>query len=127
MAATTTPIPSPYSLPFVGHVLQIERELPIRSFMRLAKEHGEIYQLNLLGEFSLLPQLPIHFGTEFTDSRAAGRKVVMINSSALLKEMCDPKRFIKAVSGPLAEVRHGLGDGLFTVFSIVPVCSPENS
>lgn len=39
---------------------------------------------------------------------------LFISSQALLNEICDEKRFTKVVSGPLIEVRHAAGDGLFT-------------
>lgn len=39
-----------------------------------------------------------------------------ISSVELLNEICDEKRFHKAVSGGLKEVRNGVGDGLFTAF-----------
>ena len=44
----TTPIPSPPSIPFLGHVAQIEKDIPVRSLMLLAKQYGGIYQLNIL-------------------------------------------------------------------------------
>jgi cytochrome P450/NADPH-cytochrome P450 reductase len=45
----TTPIPQPPAIPFLGNVTTIESEVPIRSFLLLAKQYGEIYQLNILG------------------------------------------------------------------------------
>ncbi|KAJ3487812.1 hypothetical protein NLI96_g3280 [Meripilus lineatus] len=93
----TTPIPSPPSIPFLGHVTQIEKEVPMRSFMLLAQQYGEIYELNMIG-----------------------RKVVFLNSYNLLQEVCDEKRFRKSVNAPLIEVRNGLGDGLFTAFPDEP-------
>ena len=45
----TTPIPSPPSVPFLGHARIIDREVAINSYNLLAKQYGEIYQLNLLG------------------------------------------------------------------------------
>lgn len=41
----TTPIPCPPSLPFLGHVTQIEKEVPLRSFVLLAKQYGEIFEM----------------------------------------------------------------------------------
>ena len=46
----TVPIPSPPAIPFLGHVNTIDRDLPIRSLMLLAKQYGEIYQLSVYGE-----------------------------------------------------------------------------
>lgn len=38
----------------------------------------------------------------------------MCNSYALQNELSDDKRFKKVVRGPLEQVRHATGDGLFT-------------
>ena len=46
----TTPIPQPPAIPFLGNITAIDNELPLRSFRLLAKQYGEIYQLNLMGE-----------------------------------------------------------------------------
>lgn len=47
----TTPIPSPPSIPFLGHVQSIDRDVPIHSYSLLAKQYGEIYKLNFLGTY----------------------------------------------------------------------------
>ncbi len=44
-----TPIPTPPAVPFLGHVNTIDKDLPIRSLDLLARQYGEIYQLNVLG------------------------------------------------------------------------------
>ena len=54
---------------------------------------GEIFKLNILG-----------------------REAFFVSSVELLNEICDEKRFHKAVEGSLAQVRNGIGDGLFTAF-----------
>ncbi|KAF7312594.1 Fatty acid hydroxylase [Mycena indigotica] len=87
----TTAIPQPPSVPFLGNVANIEREVPLRSFVLLAKTYGEIYELNVLGNHSNI-----------------------ISSHALVNEVSDEKRFQKRVGGGLAEVRNLVGDGLFT-------------
>ena len=46
----TTPIPSPPALPLLGHVTQIDKEVPLRTFELLADQYGEIYQLNLISK-----------------------------------------------------------------------------
>ena len=46
----TTLIPSPPALPLLGHVTQIDKEVPLRTFELLADQHGEIYQLNLISK-----------------------------------------------------------------------------
>ncbi|ESK91468.1 cytochrome p450 [Moniliophthora roreri MCA 2997] len=87
----TTPIPQPPSIPFVGNITSIDKEVPINGFMLLAKQYGEIYQLNILG-----------------------RTVVHLNTHALINEVSDDKRFKKLVGGALFNVRKLVGDGLFT-------------
>lgn len=42
-----------------------------------------------------------------------GKRINYVSSHALLNELCDEKRFVKKVGGPLAELRHGVHDGLF--------------
>lgn len=39
---------------------------------------------------------------------------IFIGSHELLNEVCDEKRFTKAVQGGLANIRNGVHDGLFT-------------
>ncbi|KAI0738944.1 bifunctional P-450:NADPH-P450 reductase [Daedaleopsis nitida] len=87
----TTPIPSPPSLPILGHVTQIEKEVPHRSFELLADQYGEIYELNLISRTSILAC-----------------------SYELQNELSNEKRFQKVITGSLVQVRNGLGDGLFT-------------
>ncbi|GJE90389.1 bifunctional P-450/NADPH-P450 reductase [Phanerochaete sordida] len=85
------PIPAPPSIPFLGHIGTIDAVLPVSSFYLLAKQYGEIYQLNMLG-----------------------KKLVVVNSQELLHEVSDEKRFRKVVQSGLVEVRNAAGDGLFT-------------
>ncbi|KAI0729796.1 cytochrome P450 [Fomitopsis betulina] len=87
----TTPIPCPPSLPFLGHVTQIEKEVPLRSFVLLAKQYGEIFEML---QFS--------------------RSLLVVSSYELLNDACDDRRFVKNPSGSLEQVRNGVGDGLFT-------------
>ena len=65
----TTPIPSPPSLPFLGNLTALEKEVPQRSFELLADQYGEIYQLNLISRspssmhcanFALTPALTLN-------------------------------------------------------------------
>jgi hypothetical protein len=44
------PIPQPPTIPFIGNVTSLEKEVPLRSFQLLAETYGEIYQLNTLGD-----------------------------------------------------------------------------
>ena len=45
-----------------------------------------------------------------------GLQRIVINSVELNEEICDDKRFCKAVAGPLERIRRGVGDGLFTAY-----------
>ncbi|KAJ6600950.1 fatty acid hydroxylase [Mycena vulgaris] len=91
------PIPQPPTIPFIGNVTSLEKEVPLRSFQLLAKTYGEIYQLDLLG-----------------------RNLVCVSSYALANEVSDDTRFKKRVAGGLMEVRNLVGDGLFTAHADEP-------
>ncbi|KAF8588667.1 fatty acid hydroxylase [Ramaria rubella] len=91
---TITPIPQPPTIPFLGNVHLLDKEVPIKSFLLLAKEYGTIYQLTLPGP----------------------RTSILVSSIELVDQVCDQKRFHKAVRGALVQVRHLTGDGLFTAF-----------
>ena len=103
------PIPRPPTVPFLGNVTQIESEVPLRSFELLAKQYGEIYQLDMLGKYSLFQKACV------TDTTPSGYQQVVISSYELLNEVSDEKRFRKKVTSGLWEVRNAAGDGLFTV------------
>jgi cytochrome P450/NADPH-cytochrome P450 reductase len=99
----TTPIPQPPAVPFLGNIANVESEVPVRSHLLLAKQYGEIYQLNVLGKIFL-----------------------MVNSYDLVAEVSDDTRFKKVPAGPLKEVRRAAGDGLFTlVLSCVCIHSSD--
>ncbi|TID25135.1 fatty acid hydroxylase [Venturia nashicola] len=87
------PIPGPPGLPLLGNLTDLDPVDGIGSLGRLADKYGEIYKLNL-----------------------AGMDKLFISSVSLLNDMCDEKRFTKAVQGALEEVRHGVQDGLFTAY-----------
>nr|POE71415.1 bifunctional cytochrome p450/nadph--p450 reductase [Quercus suber] len=87
----TTPIPGPKGYPIVGNVTDVDPELPIASLQTLAHQYGEIFSLTVFG-----------------------RRITVIASQRLLNEVCDEKRFGKAVKAALAELRAGITDGLFT-------------
>ncbi|KAJ7470037.1 cytochrome P450 [Mycena galericulata] len=40
------PIPQPPAIPFIGNVTALDKDVPLRSSILLAKTYGEIYQLN---------------------------------------------------------------------------------
>ncbi|KAJ7740466.1 fatty acid hydroxylase [Mycena maculata] len=87
----SVPIPQPPTIPFIGNVASLERDVPLRSFDLLAKTYGEIYQLDMLGN-----------------------NLIVVSSHALTNEVSDEARFQKRVTGGLAQVRNLVGDGLFT-------------
>ncbi|KAF8185259.1 cytochrome P450 [Mycena galopus ATCC 62051] len=93
----SVPIPQPPSIPFIGNVTALDKDVPLRSFVLLAKTYGEIYQLNILGT-----------------------TIVSVNSYALTNEVSDEKRFKKQVAAGLYEVRNLAGDGLFSAFNDEP-------
>ena len=43
----THPIPQPLRIPFLGNIASIDRAVPVNSLLRLAKQYGEIYRLDL--------------------------------------------------------------------------------
>lgn len=84
-------IPKPPGLPIVGNALSVDASAPVQHMMALAKEHGEIYVLDLVG-------------TPF----------VVVSGADLVAEVSDESRFGKVVRGPLRKLRAITGNGLFT-------------
>ncbi|KAE9403346.1 cytochrome P450 [Gymnopus androsaceus JB14] len=93
----TTQIPQPPRIPFIGNVTQLDRELPIHTFTLLAQQYGEIFKLDILG-----------------------RETIYLNTQELVNEVSDETRFRKKIGGGLMQVRHALGDGLFTAHQEEP-------
>ncbi|KAJ7808338.1 cytochrome P450 [Mycena olivaceomarginata] len=87
----SVPIPQPPTIPFIGNVTSVEKEVPLRSFRLLAKTYGEIFQLNMLGQ-----------------------TVLFVSSHKLVNEVSDDSRFHKRAAAALREVRNLVGDALFT-------------
>ncbi|KAF9263922.1 cytochrome P450 [Marasmius fiardii PR-910] len=87
----TTPIPQPPAIPFIGNITSVDREVPINGFSLLAKQYGEIYQLDMLG-----------------------KTVIFLNSRELVNEVSNDSKFKKTIASGLVEVRKLLGDGLVT-------------
>ncbi|CAG7932978.1 unnamed protein product [Penicillium olsonii] len=85
------PIPGPKGVPFLGNIYDIEAEVPVNSFERLAESYGPIFRLTTFG-----------------------RPRVFVSSHELVNEVCDEERFSKMVSAGLHEIRNGVNDGLFT-------------
>ena len=85
------PIPHPPRTPVLGNMLTVDGDAPIQDLMRIAREAGA----DLLARH---------------DGHAAGRRL----GRDLVAELCDEKRFDKAVRGSLRRVRMLGGDALFT-------------
>jgi len=91
------PIPHPPRLPIIGNLPQVFGETIVQELVALAKQYSPIYEL-------VIP------GTRF----------YVVSSHELTRELCDEKRFHKAVHGVLMEVRRFAGDGLFTALPDEP-------
>jgi cytochrome P450/NADPH-cytochrome P450 reductase len=90
-ALSQAAIPQPRPKPLLGNVPDLDPSGPVQGFMRLAGEHGPIYKLDL------------PTGT-----------LVVVSSQALVDELCDERRFEKALHPPLLETRDLVADALFT-------------
>jgi cytochrome P450 / NADPH-cytochrome P450 reductase len=92
-----SPIPRPPTKPVVGNMLSLDATAPIQHMMRLAKELGPIYWLDMMGA-----------------------PLVVVSGADLVDEISDEKRFDKSVRGSLRRVRAVGGDGLFTAHTNEP-------
>jgi cytochrome P450/NADPH-cytochrome P450 reductase len=99
MASTNklNPIPHPPTKPVVGNMLSLDSTTPVQHMMRLAKELGPIYWLDMMGA-----------------------PLVVVSGADLVDEISDEKRFDKSVRGSLRRVRAVGGDGLFTAHTNEP-------
>ena len=88
---TENSIPQPQGLPVLGNMLTVDANAPLQALMRIAREQGPLFQLNMMGTPLVI---------------ASGHEVV--------EELCDESRFDKAVRGSLRRIRAIGGDGLFT-------------
>jgi cytochrome P450 / NADPH-cytochrome P450 reductase len=85
------PIPHPPRTPVLGNMLTVDGDAPIQDLMRIAREQGPIFWLDMMGT-----------------------PLVVVSGADLVTELCDEKRFDKAVRGSLRRVRMLGGDALFT-------------
>jgi cytochrome P450/NADPH-cytochrome P450 reductase len=85
------PIPHPPRLPIIGNLPQVFGDTIVQELVALARQYNPIYEM-------VIP------GTRF----------YVVSSHELVKELCDERRFYKAVHGVLLEIRRFAGDGLFT-------------
>src|SRR5712671_6861566 len=99
MASTNrlSPIPHPPTKPVVGNMLSLDSTAPVQHLVRLTKELGPIFWLDMMGA-----------------------PLVIVSGHDLVEELSDEKRFDKAVKGSLRRVRAVAGDGLFTAHTNEP-------
>ncbi|WP_343527009.1 cytochrome P450 [Sphingomonas sp.] len=90
-------IPQPKGYPLIGNIAELDPKAPVQSLMRLAREHGSLFRIEMFG-----------------------RGLVIVGSQALTEELCDESRFQKALHRPLQEARYVGGDGLFTAHDEEP-------
>lgn len=90
-------IPQPPPSFLVGNMFDVSTEIPIQSLMKLARDYGPIYQLEVMG-----------------------RRIVVVSSYDLVNELCDETRFDKGVRAALQLIRGFAGDGLFTAYTSEP-------
>ncbi|MCP1971349.1 bifunctional cytochrome P450/NADPH--P450 reductase [Bradyrhizobium elkanii] len=86
-----SPIPHPPTKPVVGNMLSLDSTAPVQHLVKLSKELGPIFWLDMMGA-----------------------PLVIVSGHDLVDELSDEKRFDKAVRGSLRRVRAVGGDGLFT-------------
>jgi len=91
------PIPRPPTKPVVGNMLSLDSAAPVQHLVRLTKELGPIFWLDMMGA-----------------------PLVIVSGHDLVDELSDEKRFDKAVRGSLRRVRAVGGDGLFTADTSEP-------
>ena len=91
------PIPHPPKKPVVGNMLSLDANAPVQHLVRLTKELGPIFWLDMMGA-----------------------PLVIVSGHDLVDELSDEKRFDKAVRGSLRRVRAIGGDGLFTADTSEP-------
>lgn len=86
-------IPRPPGIPILGNVFDVNPNETWNSLIRLAKDYGPIFKIKVLG-----------------------KQIVFISNVELLQEICDQRRFRKAVTGPIVEMRRCANDCLFTTY-----------
>jgi cytochrome P450/NADPH-cytochrome P450 reductase len=91
------PIPHPPKKPVVGNMLSLDPNAPVQHLVKLSKELGPIFWLDMMGA-----------------------PIVIVSGHDLIDELSDEKRFDKTVRGALRRVRAVGGDGLFTADTTEP-------
>lgn len=106
----TQPIPGPPGLPLLGNLTDLDPLDGMGSLGRLADKYGKLSLSSFISVANLTSTGEIY------KLNLAGVDKLFISSVSLLNEVCDEKRFTKAVSGALEEIRNGVEDGLFTAY-----------
>jgi cytochrome P450 / NADPH-cytochrome P450 reductase len=91
------PIPNPPRTFLLGNLLALGATTPVQDLMKLAREYGPIYWLDM-----------------------RGKPLIVVSGFSLVDELCDEARFDKSVRGPLRRLRSFAGDGLFTAYTQEP-------
>lgn len=91
------PIPHPPRKGPLGNLPDIHTETRVQDMMKLARQYGPIYELEL-----------------------AGVRLVIISGFDLVDELCDEQRFDKLLGPALQSGRATAGDGLFTAWTHEP-------
>ncbi|HEX4946888.1 MAG TPA: cytochrome P450, partial [Blastocatellia bacterium] len=94
---TLARIPEPPETFLLGHLLTLSADNTVQDLIRLARELGPIFRLEI-----------------------RGRVGIIVSGFELVDELSDEKRFDKAVRGALKIVRGFGGDGLFTAKTSEP-------
>lgn len=84
-------IPEPAGLPWLGHITQVDPEIPLAYFKAVADQYGEVFRLRFLS-----------------------RTIIFVTTQAMVNETCDEQRFQKCIDTVLGQIRNGVHDGLFT-------------
>src|SRR5258708_13327341 len=102
MASTNrlSPIPHPPTKPVVGNMLSLDSTAPVQHLVRLTKELGPIFWLDMMGA-----------------------PLVIVSGHDLVEELSDEKRFAKPARGSLRRVRAVVGARLLTANPPHPHCT----
>lgn len=91
------PIPYPPRKGPLGNLLDLHTETRIEDMIKLAREYGPIFELEL-----------------------SSHRLVIVSGFDLVDELCDEQRFDKLLGPALQSARATVGDGLFTAWTYEP-------
>jgi hypothetical protein len=112
----TTPIPQPRGVPLLGNIFDMDPNNTWVSLKKLTDKYGTPPLPFSILEATYLLLSP---GKIFKIT-ALGQQIVFVASVALLKEICDQKRFRKCVTEPIVKIRHTVQDALFAAYDDEP-------